>query len=144
MLAAVLPFITLGADTHDSEAGRFVYLSAVFACMLLADLLGKAGVVLAVVHAFFFLSFGSHYQYAGRMAAQTLQCLRGVKDNSRVVDAPSQYRGALIFRSGLPEALRWYNGEKNTVSIASLKEIEHEGRLTCEKQADSIIFSVQP
>jgi hypothetical protein len=79
------------------------------------------------------------------VAKQTLECLHGLKDNTDLVDAPQQYRGALIFRSGLPEALQWYNNEKSVVNIVSLKEIEHPGRLTCNKtKPDSIIFSVQP
>ena len=112
--------------------------------MLLAELLRNLGLVLVIVHACFFFNFGADYRYAGQVARQTLDCLRGVAENTRVVDLPSQYRGALIFRSGLPDALWWYNQENGTVSMATLKEIEQKGRLSCEKQAGSVSFSIQP
>lgn len=145
ILVSVLPFITLGADTHDSESGRFVYLSVIFACMLLAELTGRFGWALVLIHGWFFFLFGNYYQYAGNIAKQTLECLHGVENNTSLIDVPQQYHGALIFRSGLPEALQWYNNEKSTVNIVSLKEIVHTGRLTCEKTgSNSVIFRVIP
>lgn len=141
VLVSVVPFITLGADTHDSESGRFVYLSSIFACMLVAEMARREGWLIVAFHAWFFLSFGNDYSFAGKTAKQTLDCLRGLNTNVNLVDVPKQYKGALIFRSGLPEALQWYNNEKITVNIVSLKEIIHTERLMCDRTAtDTLTF----
>jgi len=113
--------------------------------MLLAELTGKLGLIVVLIHAWFFFSFGRDYSYAGKTARQTLDCLHGVKDNTNLVDVPQQYRGALIFRSGLQEAVQWYNNEKSRVNIVSLKEIMHKGRLTCDStEPNTIIFRTIP
>jgi hypothetical protein len=157
VLVSMAPFITLGADTHDSESGRFVYLSSAFACMLMAELvtllIGKrfqiaTGFIILSIHAYF--NFAKDYRYAGQAARQTLECLRDAGAKVYVAEVPSQYRGALIFRSGLPEAVQWYNDRKSNVNILSLKEIEHAERLTCEKirapggQVEIIVIRVHP
>jgi hypothetical protein len=112
-----------------------------------------AGLILVLVHAYFFLNFSNDYRYAGRIVRETLDCMLRVEGPAKafVADVPSQYRGALIFRSGLPEAVQWYNGQKCSVNILSLKEIEHAQRLHCEKvnpsfgrEVEIIIFSIHP
>lgn len=142
VLAAVLPFVTLGADTHDSESGRFVYLSSAIACIFLVELITQlvgsknwqmaVASLLILVHAWFFFSTANDYRVAGQVVKQSLECLRGAGGGANLENVPTQYKGALIFRSGLPEALRWYNDQPVRVNIASSKEITPSKRLSCE------------
>lgn len=140
IFVSVLPFITLGADTHDSESGRFVYFSAVFGCIFLVELVANirrgsirvaVAALLVIIHAWFFYSTGRNYRLAGQVVKQSLECMSGATGTAQLVEMPTQYHGALIFRSGLPEALHWYNGQKLEVNIASSKEMQQVQRLSC-------------
>lgn len=165
VLAAVVPFITLGADTHDSESGRFVYFSSALACIFLVELLMQlvqnknrrlaVASLLMLVHVWFFLSTARDYRVAGNVVKHSLDCLKGAAGKVVLANVPTQYKGALIFRSGLPEAIRWYNGEGVQVNIASSKEIAPSKRLSCEIRpgnfgytafywTDSTIVCLQP
>jgi hypothetical protein len=142
VLVAVLPFIGFGADTHDSESGRFVYFSSAIACIFLAELVTvlvrrsnlrlAIACLLVLAHAWFFFSTASHYRLAGQVVKQSLACLRGATGKVQLTNVPSQYRGALIFRSGLPEAMQWYNNDNVQVNITSSNEIAAVKRLSCE------------
>ena len=165
VLAAVIPFVGFGADTHDSESGRFVYFSSAIACIFLVELITvlvrQSNLRLAIaclvvlVHGWFFFTTARDYRLAGQMVKQSLACLRGATGQAHMVNVPTQYRGALIFRSGLPEAMQWYNNDKVQVNIIGSKEITAVKRLSCEVGGgeisgaayywtDSTIVRVQP
>jgi NADH:ubiquinone oxidoreductase subunit K len=142
VFAAVVPFVGFGADTHDSESGRFIYFSSAIACIFIVELLTvlvrrnnlrmAIACLLLLVHAWFFFSTAKDYRLAGQVVKQSLACLRGATGEVHLVNVPTQYRGALIFRSGLPEAMQWYNNDKVQVNIINSKEIAAVKRLSCE------------
>ncbi len=141
---ACLPTISLGIDIHDTEGERFLYLPSVFCCWLIAEVvwrlscLSKYSTViifcLILFHACFFYRAAHGYRYAGYVTKTFIQCLKTVPVTNRltVVNLPSQYGGALIFRKGFPQAINWLVPDKfNIVSIGITSEIIDPHKLKC-------------
>lgn len=128
-LVSLLPAITLGIDTHDTESERFIYLPSVWCVMLIVEmifLLAERPVaavrlllLFVIFHAIQLRHSSLSYQYAGKIARRSLELidlrpatLFGPKPpapvrNLYLFHMPAQYEGALIFRAGIEPAIGW-------------------------------------
>ncbi len=136
MMIACLPSISLGIDTHDGEGGRFLYVPSIFFCWFIIELICSLFSsmqlrilligLLMIVHGFWFYLASKEYRYASRVVKGSLKCISEAPsaDTLIVMGLPSQYKGALIFRSGFENAVRLFNpGKFKTVRIVSQQEI---------------------
>jgi hypothetical protein len=112
-----LPVISIGTDTHGTEGERYLYLPSVFWLILLVLLIYTlpANIKLALLAALFTMFASSlansakTYQHASHIASQIMKAVNPptpVK-NIVAVNIPSNYKGALIYRMGYAEAVRW-------------------------------------
>ncbi len=115
LLITVLGFSSvtmIGIDSHDSESERYIYFSSSFAIMFLAVLLTVliknrimlTGVVLILTgwYAVTLFKTINYYDTAGAFSKQYLAALdKEVKNNDNlfIVNMPSQYEGALLYRA---------------------------------------------
>jgi hypothetical protein len=136
LLISFIPVLSLGIDTHDTESERFIYLGTVFTCFSLIEALSMLrnkffiifSLLLMVFHSLFLKKASSTYKFGGFIAKKSLECIPFDKvDAILAKDLPSQYKGALIFRIGFPEAIKWFSNGKNIyVNVLSQKEIHKE------------------
>jgi hypothetical protein len=117
-IISYLPTAILGIDSHDSESERYVYLSSVFAIMLLAvvmvnsfkhkgSLLVGFGLLFSVNAVILFKTI-NEYKTAGKFTAQYLHIINNAtaaNDKVYIINQPSQHKGALQLRalSRLPQ-----------------------------------------
>lgn len=119
-LVTLVPVISVGIDTHDSEGGRFLYLPSVFFLLLLVKLiylltqgrqyfLWMLSSLMVLYFAFSFIILARDYQVSAIIAKSTIQGLQDKQKYAKVfvIDLPSQYKGATIFRTGFDNAIRW-------------------------------------
>ena len=133
---SVLPYLSLGIDTHTVEGERFLYMPSIFAGIFLIRLIQLA-VRNIKWHLFFLLIlFGYHVWFltraAGAYRAASLVTKTTFEEINRLhqkkvlmIDSlPQSYKGALIFRSGFAEGIRWLKepGSVDNVFIHSVKE----------------------
>lgn len=144
LLLSCLPSISLGIDTHDSEGGRFLYVPSLFVCCFIVDLLFvllpenalKSAVLSAmmILHSCWLWTYARDYRYAGKVVEDSLSCLSRAEPARTLVatDVPTQFGGALIFRSGFAEAVGWsLPGKYGSVHTVSYSEIFHSRNYRC-------------
>jgi hypothetical protein len=149
----VLPVVSLGIDTHDSESERYIYLATVFAVFLLVELIFKlpesgfriALPVLLIFHGYQIVNAADAYKFSSMVTKRSLECIPILSTESMVItsNVPTQYQGALIFRIGLPEALEWFKGiRKSDVRVMNEKEVFQKfPDLACAGLASNNVFS---
>ena len=128
-LTSLLPYLSLGVDTHGVEGERFLYLPSVFACVFLIytliTLISKEKIKLAVIvalfaYCLFYLSAAQkNYSIASNITRKTMQEINLIKGKKQLfVDSlPEEYNGALIFRLGFYEGMQWINSGNSVKSI---------------------------
>jgi hypothetical protein len=136
MSASLLPVISLGIDSHDTESERFIYPASVFACILIvqvlrslvkrsAPLLLLLGLFLSF-HLVFLYKASVSYRYASYLSRFTIESLNSVPGVTKMTftNLPTQYKGALLFRIGFPV---WAPGILRTTyenaAISSFREV---------------------
>lgn len=111
---SLLPVVSMGIDTHDSESERFIYPASVFACILTITLITGfrdnrliqlATVLLCSVHLGMLYHASVAYRYASYVSERTITALNEVPEAKQLTlhQLPTQYKGALIFRIGFPK-----------------------------------------
>lgn len=133
-LISLLPYISLGVDTNGVEGERFLYLPTFFGCFLLLTIVfsspvkkyGKAGWLL--LFCFFHLRVlrenAGNQQFAGDTVKLILTEIRHLPAKAIfVAGLPQCQYGALIFRTGLPEAVAWLDDPKkgNNIHVLSIR-----------------------
>ena len=133
----LLPVLSLGIDTHDTEGERFLYLPSIFFLVLVVEMITAifstikfqlVGFMLYSVFCFSLLiSFAADYKFASRV---TKHSLVAINENATyhtiyAVQLPNQYRGALIFRSGFDHAIKWIcpNLKFDSIQIVSQRDV---------------------
>ncbi len=136
-LVSLLPPVSLGIDTHDSESERFIYLPSVFFILLLIEIISQlvartklfAGIVLLIVvwNGFFLFQSASSYRFAGVVVKRSLDFMntKTSLNTMHVINLPRQYKGALMFRSGFDEAVRWIDNDCIFNHIDTLSSFEY-------------------
>ena len=113
-----LPTVSIGIDTHGSEGERYLYLPSVFWIFLLSTFLSELPEkaarnvfgCLLFTYCFLLSSAASNYGEASKAARNLLSATSGYSGDGKIiaVNIPSNYKGALIFRSGFSEANHWF------------------------------------
>jgi hypothetical protein len=146
LLVSLLPAITLGIDTHDTESERFIYLPSMFTVLLLTELIFllirrtdvATWVLLALclLNGLQFREAALSYRYAGTIARRSLSFMDEKKplENVYLFRMPSQYKGALIFRAGIQPALTWMDpglSYRNLVVISQGEPLQRRDAFSC-------------
>ncbi len=126
------PASLFGISSHNSESERYIYFSSVFAIMLLAVLIAtliKNKLLLAafvsmlsIVYEFSLFKTIGYYNKAGDFGKEYLNSINEKKinrDNIFLLNQPSQFNGALIFRANSR-----MNGNKK-FSLSTINEFIH-------------------
>ncbi len=116
----------LGIDSHDSESERYIYFSSTFALMLLAVVLVaviKNNSILIAVIATIIVLYGlsffktiNYYKEGGVFANKYLTVFNNNRPDKKtiyIINQPSQYYGALLFRA----KSRMDGNAKNSVTV---------------------------
>lgn len=108
---AFLPAVMYGINSHNSESERYIYFSSVFALMLLTIVfpilttpraIFFSSAILCCMYALLLFSTIDEYVKAGRFSQSYTDVLAKVSGKSGIlylINQPSQYNGALIFRA---------------------------------------------
>lgn len=133
LVVSVLPTVSLGIDTHDSESERYIYLASLFAILFIIEFLFQFNRKVILLGFGLLISFHCYkigeaadsYKFSSMITKKSLECLHpDSTDKIIALNVPSQYEGALIFRIGLPEALQWLKGlNKDNVLVLNQKEV---------------------
>ena len=163
VISGVTTAAPLGIDTHGNESERYIYYSSFFFCFFLAIattiprrqewryfitgfviVSGIAGLII----------YQANYKYASTVTKATLQFVRKYPNYKKAlfIDVPGEYKGALIFRVCLPDAVRWIAPECKYDSIAIISTIENAsgilpyktGEKTWAELSREKRFEVQP
>ncbi len=126
LLVSLLPYISLGIDTHGTESERFLYLPSFFAGVLLVMLIFSLQsnlyrsiffFTLLVFHLSILYNNALHYRHAGDITKTFAASLQKIPVASKLyVDSvPTQCKGALVFRQGLAECIDWMGQEDSLI-----------------------------
>lgn len=127
LVLSYLPVLQIGIDTHGTEGERYVYFASVFWIILLTVLLTHFSqkmrtltfVALILLYSILLAEAAAAYRHASKVAKHVLSLFPNSCESGKVIaiNLPSNYKGALIFRSGFPEALRWIHACPDSVKI---------------------------
>jgi len=118
-LLSLVVYVLSGIDTHDTEGERFLYMPSFFLSIILADLLflikwrniRVATLIFWIISQLFFLSRSAvAFKYSSQIAKNTIEELnnnQGHYNHLYLIDIPTQYRGAFIFRTGFEKYIEW-------------------------------------
>jgi hypothetical protein len=131
-LISLLLCASLGMDTKGTEAERFLYLPSIFICILIVFLLNKIVnekarqlmvSAIFITSIFFLYCNALSYRFAGNITKTTINEINKLsgKKNLYIHCLPKQNHGALIFRAGFFEAIKWMKnaGTVDSVFIVS-------------------------
>jgi hypothetical protein len=112
-----MPFVTFGIDTHGTEGERYLYLPSVFFLMLLALLLYELSAkirtrifaAIFIVYAGMLAFLAHNYQHASLIAKSIINDINPTSPIKNIIalNLPINYKGAMIYRMGYPQAVRW-------------------------------------
>lgn len=136
VISGVVTATPLGIDTHGNESERYIYYSSFFFCFFLAiavtifkrkwQYIITGFIILLSVTAL--IIYNSHYRYTSTVVKNSLRLIKKYPDYKRAyfIDVPGEYKGALIFRVCLPNAVRWIDKECKYDSVTIVSKIEDE------------------
>jgi len=133
LVLSVLPYASLGIDTHGVEGERFLYLPSVFAVMLLAVFINAdqsaawkrtIWVLLFALHTLLLTRSATLYKTASAIVQTTFIQINALNNKQRLfIDSlPQSYNGALIFRLGFNEGAKWLTSKHSVDSIFLLSQ----------------------
>jgi len=149
-VVALLPAISLGIDTHDTESERFIYMATVFFAMFFvftaALLLRKRAFFILMTVTIALNTYGLYvsskaYRYASSVSRLTLEAVNkhtGV-NSLRFINLPTQYKGALLFRIGfMNNSAGILTKTYDSVNVVSYREVTQPVRFSvCDSVANS-------
>jgi hypothetical protein len=153
LLVTIVVAISFGVSTRTSEGDRLMYLPSVFYAMLMALLictvLKSVGTIaisitsMLVFQVSFLLINQENWNHASQEAKKIIS---SIKQHSvrplYIINLPSDYKGAFVFRNCFNEALLFHNIDTAGVRIVNVvQSTEMEKKQTlivAEKQADDI------
>lgn len=135
MITGVLTAAPLGIDTHYNESERYLYYASFFYCFFIAFAIAvllnekKRVVILGLLLLVFVLLFSdlqANYRYASTVTKTTVKMVAANTEyrNAYFIDVPMKYKGSMIFRISLPEAIRWIVPEATYDSVSIVSQIE--------------------
>lgn len=138
VISGVITATPLGIDTHGNESERYIYYSSFFFCFFVAAIITliKREEWKYIITCFIIISeitglivYNAHYRYASAVVKNTLEFIKKYPDykNAYFIDVPGEYKGALIFRVCLPNAIRWIAPECKYDSVIIISQTEDAG-----------------
>lgn len=131
----LFPILTFGANTHNSESERFIYPASVFFCIMIGYLISSlkntqlryllAGIILIVNLLFFYIS-SNDYRYGSYVTKYVTDEINNLSDTDtlHLQNLPSNYGGAIIFRSGVPTSAQGiFNKQFKKIEHVSQKQL---------------------
>lgn len=137
LFLSLIPYLSLGIDTHSVEGERYLYLPSIFASIALVSLIHLVVsstnfqislFAIVVLYNLYFLDQSARsYKTASAITKTAIAQVNLLKDKKRLfVDSlPQTINGALIFRLGFEEGIEWLKspGSVDSVIILSLKQV---------------------
>lgn len=133
MVTAVVTASPLGIDTHYNEGERYLYYSSFFYCFFIAVALVQlvkikwqrivaAGI--CVLFVTLLADLQHNYAYSSSVTRTTVQTVGKYPNYKRAyfIDVPGRYKGSMIFRISLQDAVRWIDPQCAYDSIVVLSE----------------------
>ena len=132
---SIIPILSKGANTHNSEAERFIYPATIFWCFIIAYLVSfikniffkhMVFIALIITQLFFFNLSSEDYRYGSYVTKYLINEVNRLppSDTLNFENLPSAYSGAIIFRSGFPSSAKGIlNKEFKKVNVISYKEL---------------------
>lgn len=134
VISGVITATPLGIDTHGNESERFIYYSSFFFCFFLAiatALLRKEwqyfiSAFIIILGITGLIIYNANYRYASAITKTTLEFVKKYPDskNAFFIDVPGEYKGALIFRVCLPDAIHWIATGSKYESVTIITKTE--------------------
>lgn len=129
-LISYLPYLSIGIDTHGVEGERYLYLPSVFfsiwILMLLYQLFSKKQFMLivavfSVVHCVYLYQSRTYYVKAGTITATTIQQINTFSQKEKIYfqHLPQYNKGAVVWRTGLEDAVKWLCNRQPQLMIVS-------------------------
>ena len=131
-IGSYTPYLSIGIDTHGTEGERYLYLPSLFFCiwlMYVLQLLFSQKIVMALVtillctNIFFLQQSRAYYVKASTISKSIIQQVSNLSNKEKIFieNLPQYNKGAVIFRSGLEEAMHWlYPKFKSPIIIVSI------------------------
>ena len=122
VFSGIITAAPLGIDTHGNESERYIYYSSFFFCFFLAAavmVINKkewkylvTGFIL-ILEITGLIVYNANYRYTSAIVKTSLAFIKKYPNykNAYFIDVPGEYKGALIFRVCLPNAIRWIDSE---------------------------------
>jgi hypothetical protein len=118
MITGVITAAPLGIDTHFHESDRYTYYASFFFCLFLAIVFLSipvlkirqiAAVLICVLFITGFYFLQRDYAFSSSVTRGTIDFVKNLPAGKQLVflDVPARHRGALIFRTSLPDAIEW-------------------------------------
>lgn len=130
LFSSLLPYISLGIDTHGVESERYLYVPSVFLSLIAAQLIRlfssiklrwMAAICFALYASicllFSSIAFRTASSFAAQIIAVTNQYVRPTHQSIWYVHMPGEHRGVVLLRLGLPEGIAWLVPAANGKSI---------------------------
>lgn len=135
LISGVVTAAPLSIDTHGNESERFIYYSSFFFCFFLAIVttLPRRKEWQYIITGFVIVSgitgliiYNANYRYTSTVTKTTLQFVKKYPNykNAYFIDVPGEYKGALLFRVCLPDAIRWIAPECKYDSVTIISKTE--------------------
>ncbi|HEX6916339.1 MAG TPA: hypothetical protein VF145_13910 [Chitinophagaceae bacterium] len=128
-LTGLIPYLSLGIDTFGSEGERYLYLPSIFFCIIIGLGIVNARqwykyaitIIFFVVHVLLLMNARNDYETASEATYNTVSELKETTAAQQLyfLCLPGENNGALIFRDGLPEAVKLYAPRAGKVHILS-------------------------
>lgn len=140
-LCSYLPYLSIGIDTHGVEGERYLYLPSVFFSIwilfVLNQLFSPKKIMLIVfaifvVHVFYLHQSRAYYVKAGSITATTIHQLNTFNDKKKVFfqNLPQYNKGAVIFRTGLEDAVKWLGNQQPQIIVVSKDNSDEQPKST--------------
>lgn len=133
LLSSLLPYISLGIDTHGFESERYLYVPSVFLAALAAVVLQlgntKQRWIFSMAYLVFAiacllrssLSFRRASAFAEQIVQTTAINLQPSYRNIIFINMPGEHNGVMLLRMGLPEAIEWLVPASDGMIISSVQ-----------------------
>lgn len=133
MVSAIVTAAPLGINTHTNEGERYLYYSSFFFCVFIAVAILQlistkwqyiATGVITLLFIILLADLQHNYAYSSMVTRTTVETVGKYPNYQRAyfIDVPERYKGSLMFRISLPNAIRWLDPHCTYDSIILLSK----------------------
>lgn len=136
-LISLIPYISLSIDTKGTESERFLYLPSLFISLIVALIISKVNkfalrqfllLILVLIQIGFLFNNKKNYKFAGEVTQTTFLAINNMQHKRYLfIDSlPQEYKGALIFRTGFFDGLKWMKNNNTVDSVFVLSQQQND------------------